>query len=116
VRIANGSKEKLTLAWLDIRRDWGWAPDYVEAMRRMRQQKKPDDYVVATGEEHSLQQFVNEAFRHLGLDWKKHVVSDRKLFRPSDIERSCGNLETGLLGASLVRHVRLLAVFTSLNK
>jgi GDPmannose 4,6-dehydratase len=91
VRIANGSKEKLTLAWLDIRRDWGWAPDYVEAMRRMWQQKKPDDYVVATGEEHSLQQFVNEAFRHLGQDWKKHVVSDRKLFRPSDIERSCGN-------------------------
>jgi GDPmannose 4,6-dehydratase len=79
------------LGRLDIRRDWGWAPEYVEAMWRMLQQKKPDDYVVATGEEHSLQQFVAEAFRQLGLDWRKHVVSDRKLFRPSDIERSCGN-------------------------
>ena len=57
----------------------------------MLQQAKPDDYVVATGEEHSLQQFVAETFRQLGLDWRKHVVSDRKLLRPSDIERSCGN-------------------------
>ena len=97
VRIANGSKEKLTLGRLDIRRDWGWAPEYVEAMWRMLQQKKPDDYVVATGEEHSLQQFVAETFRQLKLDWRKHVVSDRKLFRPSDIERSCGN-------ASKARH------------
>jgi GDPmannose 4,6-dehydratase len=91
VRIANGSKEKLTLGRLDIRRDWGWAPEYVEAMWRMLQQKKPDDYVVATGEEHSLKDFVAETFRRLGLDWRKHVNSDRKLFRPSDIERSCGN-------------------------
>ena len=91
VRIGNGSKEKLVLGRLDIRRDWGWAPEYVEAMWRMLQQKKPDDYVVATGEEHSLQQFVAETFRQLGLDWKKHVVSDPKLFRPSDIDRSCGN-------------------------
>jgi GDPmannose 4,6-dehydratase len=60
-------------------------------MWRMLQQKKPDDYVVATGEEHSLQQFVAETFRQLGLDWRKHVVSDPKLFRPSDIDRSCGN-------------------------
>ena len=97
VRIANGSKEKLTLGRLDIRRDWGWAPEYVEAMWRMLQQKKPDDYVVATGEEHSLQQFVAETFRQLKLDWRKHVVSDRKIFRPSDIERSCGN-------ASKARH------------
>ena len=97
VRIANGSKEKLTLGRVDISRDWGWAPEYVDAMWRMLQQKKPDDYVVATGEEHSLQQFVAETFRQLGLDWRKHVVSDRKLFRPSDIERSCGN-------ASKARH------------
>jgi GDPmannose 4,6-dehydratase len=91
VRIANGSREKLTLGRLDIRRDWGWAPEYVDAIWRILQQKKPDDYVVATGEEHSLQQFVAETFRQLGLDWRKHVVSDPKLFRPSDIERSCGN-------------------------
>lgn len=57
----------------------------------MLQQKKPDDYIVATGEEHSLQDFVAETFCQLGLDWSQHVVSDRKLFRPSDIERSCGN-------------------------
>jgi len=91
VRIANGSKEKLTLGRLDIRRDWGWAPEYVEAMWQMLQQEKPDDYVVATGKEHSLQQFVAETFRQLGLGWREHVVSDPKLFRPSDIERSCGN-------------------------
>jgi len=91
VRIGNGSKEKLVLGRLDIRRDWGWAPEYVEAMWRMLQQKKPDDYVVATGEEHSLQQFVAETFRQLGLDWRKHVVSDSKLFRPSEIDRSRGN-------------------------
>jgi GDPmannose 4,6-dehydratase len=60
-------------------------------MWRMLQQKKPDDYVVATGEEHSLRDFVAETFRQFGLDWRKHVTSDRKLFRPSDIERSCGN-------------------------
>ncbi|NBQ55839.1 MAG: GDP-mannose 4,6-dehydratase [Verrucomicrobia bacterium] len=91
VRIANGSKEKLTLGRLDIRRDWGWAPEYVDAMWRMLQQKKPDDYVVATGEEHSLQQFVAETFRQLGLDWKKHVRPDPSLCRPSDIKRSCGS-------------------------
>ena len=91
LRIANGSKEKLTLGRLDIYRDWGWAPEYVEAMWGMLQQKKPDDYVVATGKEHSLQQFAAETFSQLGLDWRKHVVSDPKSFRPSDIERSCGN-------------------------
>jgi GDPmannose 4,6-dehydratase len=91
VRIARGSKEKLMLGRMDICRDWGWAPEYVEAMWRMLQQKKPDDYVVATGEEHSLQQFVAETFRQLGLDWKKHVKPDPSLCRPSDIKRSCGN-------------------------
>jgi GDPmannose 4,6-dehydratase len=91
VRIARGSKEKLMLGRTDICRDWGWAPEYVDAMWRMLQQKKPDDYVVATGEEHSLQQFVAETFRQLGLDWKKHVKPDPSLCRPSDIKRSCGN-------------------------
>jgi GDPmannose 4,6-dehydratase len=81
----------MMLGRLNIRRDSGMALEYVEAMWRMLQQKRPDNYVVATGEEHSLQQFAAETFRQLGLDWRKHVVSDRKLFRPSDIERSCGN-------------------------
>lgn len=91
VRIARGSKEKLSLGKIDIYRDWGWAPDYVDAMWRMLQQPEPDDYVVATGEERSLQEFVAETFRQLGLDWQNHVESDPSLFRPADIERSCGS-------------------------
>jgi GDPmannose 4,6-dehydratase len=91
VRIAGGSGEKLKLGKIDIYRDWGWAPDYVDAMWRILQQPEPDDYVVATGEERSLQDFVAETFRQVGLDWKDHVESDPALFRPSDIERSCGN-------------------------
>ena len=91
VRIANGSKEKLKLGRLEIRRDWGWAPEYVEAMWRMLQQKNPDDYVIASGKEHYLREFVEETFRQLGLDWRKHVQIDKLLLRPSDIERSCGD-------------------------
>jgi GDPmannose 4,6-dehydratase len=91
VRIANGSDEKLKLGKMDIYRDWGWATDYVDAMWRMLQQLEPDDYVVATGEEKSLQKFVAETFRRMSLDWKDHVESDPSLFRPSDIQRSCGN-------------------------
>ncbi len=91
VRIAGGSGEKLKLGKIDIFRYWGWAPDYVDAMWRILQQSEPDDYVVATGEERSLQDFVAETFRQVGLDWKDHVESDPALFRPSDIERSCGN-------------------------
>jgi GDPmannose 4,6-dehydratase len=90
-RIANGSSEKLNLGKIDIRRDWGWAPDYVDAMWRMLQQPAPSDYVVATGVEHTLQDFVAEAFRLCGLDWREHVKTDSSLFRPLDIERSCGN-------------------------
>ena len=91
VRIAAGSKETLHLGKIDIYRDWGWAPDYVDAMWRILQHPAPDDYVIATGETHSLEDFVRISFEKLGLDWKEHVVSDPTLFRPSDIERSCGN-------------------------
>jgi GDPmannose 4,6-dehydratase len=91
VRIANGSKETLKLGKIDIDRDWGWAPDYVEAMWRMLQQDQPDDFVIATGEERSLEDFVAKTFDCLGLNWKDHVVSDSSLFRPSDIDRSCGD-------------------------
>jgi len=91
VRIADGSGEKLTLGKMDIYRDWGWAPDYVDAMWRMLQQTSPDDFIVATGIEKSLQDFVVEVFAQVGLDWQDHVHSDPALFRPSDIERSCGN-------------------------
>lgn len=91
VRIAQGSGEKLILGSLDVCRDWGWAPDYVEAMWTMLQQSEPADYVVATGQEHSLQDFVCEVFDRLGLHWKEHVLTDPALFRPSDVMRSCGN-------------------------
>jgi GDPmannose 4,6-dehydratase len=91
VRIAGGSDEKLQLGKIDIYRDWGWAPDYVEAMWRILQHPDPDDYVIATGQTHSLEDFVRTTFEQLGLDWKDHVETDPSLFRPSDIERSCGN-------------------------
>jgi len=91
LRIASGSKETLHLGKIDIHRDWGWAPDYVDAMWRILQHPEPDDFVIATGETHSLEDFVRITFDQLGLDWKEHVVNDPTLFRPSDIERSCGN-------------------------
>jgi GDPmannose 4,6-dehydratase len=83
-RIARGSKERLTLGTLSIVRDWGWAPEYVDAMWRMLQQDKPRDYVIATGEAHSLEEFVAEAFGALGLDWRAHVDVDKSLGRPTD--------------------------------
>lgn len=90
-RIAAGSEEKLTLGNLDIHRDWGWAPDYVDAMWRMLQQDKAADYVIATGEACALEEFVRKAFAYFGLNWLEHVTTNRELFRPSDIRFSCGN-------------------------
>ena len=84
-RIANGSSEKLTLGNIDIARDWGWAPDYVEAMWLMLQRDVPDDYVIATGKTHSLKDFIATVFRQAGLSYEDHVVSDPKFFRPTDI-------------------------------
>ena len=90
-RIANGAQEKLTLGRLDIVRDWGWAPEYVEVMWRMLQAEKADDYVIATGHSCSLADFVSLAFQSMGLDWQNFVVSDPSLFRPLDIAYSAGN-------------------------
>ena len=90
-RIAQGSGEKLRLGRLDIVRDWGWAPEYVEAMWRMLQQETPDDFIVATGEAHSLEDFVSAAFEISGLNWQDHVVSDSSLYRPTDLAWSQGN-------------------------
>lgn len=87
-RIGQGANEKLKLGRLDISRDWGWAPEYVEAMWLMLQSNNPEDYVIATGETNTLEDFVNEVFDQLGLDWKNHVEIDEKLFRPSDIHLS----------------------------
>jgi GDPmannose 4,6-dehydratase len=90
-RIAGGSDERLKLGNLAIRRDWGWAPDYVEAMWAMLQQPRAEDFVVATGTAHRLEDFVAIAFAELGLDWRDHVDHDPALARPTDITCSVGN-------------------------
>ncbi|NIN36226.1 MAG: NAD-dependent epimerase/dehydratase family protein, partial [Gammaproteobacteria bacterium] len=90
-RIANGSKEKLVLGNINIQRDWGWAPEYVVAMWKMLQQEHPDDYVIATGQTFSLEDFLSRAFAYFDMDWKAHVEIDRGLYRPADIEASSAN-------------------------
>ncbi len=85
-KILAGISDKLHLGNLEARRDWGYAPEYVEAMWRMLQQKTPDDYVIATGETHSVQEFVDEAFQLVSLDPKKHVKIDPRYFRPTEVE------------------------------
>jgi len=90
-RIADGSKEKLNLGNISIARDWGWAPEYVEAMWLMLQQDQAEDYVIATGETHHLEEFVDEAFRNVGLNWRDHVATDPSLLRPTEITVGKGN-------------------------
>jgi GDPmannose 4,6-dehydratase len=90
-RIAAGSREQLQLGNIAIRRDWGWAPEYVQAMWLMVQQETPDDFVIATGESHSLEEFVAAAFERVDLDWRRHVVINPELFRPTEIAISRGN-------------------------
>ncbi len=89
--IAQGSREHLYLGDISVRRDWGWAPEYVVAMYLMLQQKQPDDYVIATGESHKLEDFMTAAFAGVGLDWREHVVIDASLLRPTDIAVGRGN-------------------------
>jgi GDPmannose 4,6-dehydratase len=90
-RIAKGQKEKLQLGNIEIQRDWGWAPEYVEAMYRMLQKDSPEDFVIATGETRSLQDFVGAAFEAVGLDWREHTTIDKTLFRPTEIMVSRGD-------------------------
>lgn len=90
-RIAAGSQEKLHLGNIAIRRDWGWAPEYVEAMWLMLQQDKPEDYAIATGESHSLEEFVDTAFAAVNLNWRDHVVIDAGLLRPTDLAAGRGD-------------------------
>jgi GDPmannose 4,6-dehydratase len=85
-RIKHGLQDKLYLGNLDAKRDWGYAPDYVEAMWLMLQSDAPDDYVVATGETHSVLEFLEHAFAHAGLDWEAHVEIDPRYFRPSEVD------------------------------
>lgn len=90
-RIHAGSKETLYLGRLDIQRDWGWAPEYVEAMWLMLQQEHPEDYVIGTGHSISLQEFVEHSFASLNLNWKNHVKQKEDFLRPSDIQISRAN-------------------------
>ncbi|MDB4476558.1 GDP-mannose 4,6-dehydratase [bacterium] len=89
--ISEGRQDRLELGRLDIRRDWGWAPEYVEAMWKITQQNDASDYVVATGKSHTLQQFVEVVFQEVGLDWNEHVVVSERHMRPADIQHSCGD-------------------------
>jgi GDPmannose 4,6-dehydratase len=89
--IKHGKLDKLRLGNLDAKRDWGYARDYVEAMWLMLQQPEPDDYVIATGEEHSVREFTERAFEHAGLDFDEHVRTDPSLLRPADIENLLGD-------------------------
>ena len=90
-RMKEGFQQKLYLGNLDARRDWGFAGDYVEAMWLMLQQDEPDDYVVATGESHSVREFLDEAFGYAGLDWRGCVEIDPRYFRPSEVDHLQGD-------------------------
>ena len=89
--IKKGKAKELRLGNLDAKRDWGFAGDYVEAMWRMLQQEKPGDYVVATGETHSVREFLEEAFSYVGLNWRDHVVVDPRYLRPAEVDLLLGN-------------------------
>jgi GDPmannose 4,6-dehydratase len=91
-RIKLGRQDEVALGNLDAKRDWGFAGDYVEAMWRMLQQDQADDYVVASGETHSIREFLDVAFRHVGIeDWSQHVVQDPRFFRPAEVDYLIGD-------------------------
>ena len=89
--IAAGKATHVRLGNLDAKRDWGWAPDYVRAMWLMLQEAEPWDYVVATGETHTVQEFAEVAFAHVGLDWQRHVIVDEALMRPAEVDLLLGD-------------------------
>ena len=91
VKIKLGLADSISLGNLDAKRDWGFAGDYVEAMWLMLQQEKPDNYVIATGETHTVQELVQVAFDYLNLDWKKHIKIDPKFIRPAEVELLIGD-------------------------
>jgi len=90
-RIKHGLQDRLYLGNLDAKRDWGYAPDYVDAMWRMLQTDSPGDYVIATGETHSVREFIELAFQRAGLDWEAHVEIDPRYFRPSEVDELLGD-------------------------
>jgi GDPmannose 4,6-dehydratase len=89
--IQAGLQDKLYLGNLDAKRDWGYAKEYVEAMWLMLQQGQPDDYVIATNETHRVREFLEGAFGHAGLDWRKHVEIDANYFRPAEVDLLIGD-------------------------
>ncbi len=90
-RIKAGLQDVLYLGNLDAKRDWGYAPEYVEAMWLMLQQDEPEDFVIATGETHSVREFVSEAFAHAGLDWEEYVKTDPRYYRPAEVDLLIGD-------------------------
>jgi GDPmannose 4,6-dehydratase len=110
-RIAHGSPEKLVLGNIDIARDWGWAPEYVDAMHRMLAADEPRDFVIATGKTCSLADFANLVFSEFGLDWRAHVETDPGLLRPSDIAANYADPSRAesLLGWKAATHLPALA-------
>jgi GDPmannose 4,6-dehydratase len=90
-RIKAGLEDKLYLGNLDAKRDWGYAKEYVDAMWLMLQQAEPDDYVVATGETHSVRELLEEAFSYVGLDWHKHLAIDQRYYRPAEVDFLIGD-------------------------
>ena len=92
-RIKAGLQDKLFMGNLEAKRDWGYAKEYVEAMWLMLQQPEPDDYVIATGETHSVREFLELSFSHVGLDWQKHVEVDPKFYRPAEVNQLVGKAE-----------------------
>ncbi len=115
-RIADGSRETLVLGNMDVARDWGWAPEYVEAMWLMLQQDNADDYVVATGETRTLAEFVDEAFSAVGMDWHDHVKTDPSLFRPADIRYGAGDPAKAKKILGWAAKKRLKEIVTSMVK
>ena len=96
-RIARGSGERLRLGNTTIQRDWGWAPEYVDAMWRMLQREHAEDFVIATGKSHSLAEFADCAFRYFNLNWQDYTDFDPLILRPTDIPYGCGNPNKALL-------------------
>jgi len=90
-RIKKGLQKELHLGNLDSRRDWGYAKEYVEGMWRMLQQDQPGDYILATNETHTIGEFLDASFGHLGLDWKEHVKFDERLLRPAEVDLLIGD-------------------------
>jgi GDPmannose 4,6-dehydratase len=109
-RIAAGKQDKLFLGNIDVQRDWGWAPDYVEAMFLMLQQEVSDDYVIATGESYKLSEFIEIAFNLVGLDWRDCVVSDPELQRPTDIAVSRGDPSKALIKLGWKAEYKMAAI------